>query len=120
MTFLEFLLSRGDDQRSVDYCQQHLIIAREIGDRQSEGKALGNLGITYQSLGDDQRSVDYFQQQLAIAREIRRSQPSNSLPPMPQTVFQQFMIFLQKVQIENRQDPLSNVSEFADDFTDGC
>ncbi|MBS9773209.1 MAG: tetratricopeptide repeat protein, partial [Trichodesmium erythraeum GBRTRLIN201] len=39
--------SLGKFERSIEYFQQQLIIAREIKDRQSESQALGNLGIVY-------------------------------------------------------------------------
>ncbi|MEG4091796.1 MULTISPECIES: hypothetical protein [unclassified Microcoleus] len=39
-------------QAALQSWQQALIIYREIKDRQSEGKALGNLGVAYDSLDD--------------------------------------------------------------------
>ena len=39
----------GDFSKALDYQQQHLAIAREVGDRQAECNALGNLGRAYQS-----------------------------------------------------------------------
>jgi tetratricopeptide (TPR) repeat protein len=49
---------------------KRLFIAREIGDRQAEGIALGILGIAYDSLGNYSEAIEYYQQYLAIAREI--------------------------------------------------
>ena len=54
----------------VDYHQQALTIARQVGYRNGEGWALHNLGLTYHSLGDYRQAIDYHQQALAIAREI--------------------------------------------------
>jgi hypothetical protein len=51
-----------------------LAIAREIHDRQSQGKALGNLGVADYSLGDYAQAIDYQKQSLAIAREIHDRQ----------------------------------------------
>jgi CHAT domain-containing protein len=48
-----------------------LAIAREIKDRQGEGKALGNLGNASYSLGDYAKAIDYHQQLLEIARKIK-------------------------------------------------
>ena len=45
--------------------------SRKIKHRQSEGAALGNLGIAYFSLGDYAKAIEYVQQSLAIAREIK-------------------------------------------------
>ena len=50
--------------------QQSLDIAKEIGDRNSEGKSLMNLGIAYSSLGQYQQAIEFYQQSLDIAREI--------------------------------------------------
>ncbi|WP_226883594.1 tetratricopeptide repeat protein [Allocoleopsis franciscana] len=50
-----------------------MALAREIKDQQSEGKALGNLGLAYLSLGDYAKAIEYTQQWLAIARQINDS-----------------------------------------------
>ncbi|MEM6435708.1 MAG: CHAT domain-containing protein [Cyanobacteria bacterium P01_D01_bin.115] len=47
-----------------------LTIYREIGDRQLEGRTLGNLGIAYRKLGDYQQAINFHQQALIITREI--------------------------------------------------
>ncbi|WOD39073.1 tetratricopeptide repeat protein [Nodosilinea sp. E11] len=62
--------SLGQYQQAIDYLQQTLAIAQEIGDRQVEANSLGNLGNAYWSLGQYPQAIDYRQQQLAIAREI--------------------------------------------------
>ncbi|MBW4589131.1 CHAT domain-containing protein [Aetokthonos hydrillicola Thurmond2011] len=54
--------------------QQALMIYRQIKDRKSEGKALGNLGLAYLHLGDYAKAIDYEQQYLAIARQIKDRQ----------------------------------------------
>ena len=60
----------GDYRRALDHQEQHLAIAREIGDRRREGAALVNLGIYCSRLGDYRRAIDHQEQSLAIAREI--------------------------------------------------
>ena len=62
--------SLGQYQLAIDYHQQALTIAREIGDRGGEGNSLVNLGSAYNSLGQYQQAIDYHQQALTIAREI--------------------------------------------------
>ncbi|WP_375492916.1 CHAT domain-containing protein [uncultured Nostoc sp.] len=59
---------------AIEYQQQWLAIAREIKDRQSEGGALGNLGLAYKNLGNYAKAIEYEQQLLAIAREIKDRQ----------------------------------------------
>jgi tetratricopeptide (TPR) repeat protein len=50
--------------------EQALAIARRIGDRSTEGNALGNLGVAYFDLGQADRSITYQEQWLAIARAL--------------------------------------------------
>ena len=60
----------GDARRAIEFYEQALAIAREIGDRRGEGNALGNLGIAYADLGETRRAIEFYEQRLAIAREI--------------------------------------------------
>ncbi len=60
----------GDYRRAIDLHIQALAIARDTGDRRSEGSALGGLGICHQSLGDYLQAVDLLAQALAIARDV--------------------------------------------------
>ena len=62
--------SLGDYRQAIDLHTQALAIARDIGDRQGEGAALGNLGLCYSSLGDYRQAIDLHTQALAIARDI--------------------------------------------------
>ncbi|MBD2069574.1 tetratricopeptide repeat protein [Leptolyngbya sp. FACHB-671] len=65
-----FLYSQSRFRDAIDFHQQHLSIAREIGDRRGEANALSNLGIAYFSLGQYQQTIDFYRQSLAIDREI--------------------------------------------------
>jgi tetratricopeptide (TPR) repeat protein len=60
----------GEMRRAIEYYEEALAIAREIGDRRGEGADLGNLGNAYSALGEVARAIDYYQQALEIAREI--------------------------------------------------
>ncbi len=62
--------SLGEYQRAIDYHQQSLAIAQQLGDRSGEGASLGNLGLAYNSLREYQRAIDYHQQSLAIQQQI--------------------------------------------------
>jgi tetratricopeptide (TPR) repeat protein len=46
-------------------------IARELGDRQKEGYALGNLGTAHYRLGYYHQAIDFHQQCLTIVRDIK-------------------------------------------------
>ena len=54
----------------MEYYEEALTIAREIGDRRGEGADLSSLGIRYATLGETERAIEYYEQALAIAREI--------------------------------------------------
>lgn len=60
----------GYYQEQIPLYRKLLEISRNTGDRQGEGKALGNLGIVYKNLGDYQQAINYCQQDLAITRDI--------------------------------------------------
>jgi CHAT domain-containing protein/Flp pilus assembly protein TadD len=60
----------GQYQKAIEFRQQSLTISREIGDRNGEGDALGNLGTAYHSLGQYQKAIEFFQLSLTISREI--------------------------------------------------
>lgn len=42
-------------------------MSREIGDREVEALALGNLGTAYHALGESRLAIGYYKQQIAIA-----------------------------------------------------
>jgi tetratricopeptide (TPR) repeat protein len=60
----------GEPGRAIEFCEQQLLIAREIGDRRGEGNALGNLGVAYAARGEPRRSIEFCEQQLTITREV--------------------------------------------------
>jgi len=60
----------GDARKAIEFHEQYLAIAREIGDRRGEGSVLGNLGAAYADLGDARKAIEFYEQNLAIAREI--------------------------------------------------
>jgi tetratricopeptide (TPR) repeat protein len=62
-------LTLGNARRAIDYYDQALAIAHEIGDRRGEGNRLGNLGSAYLALEDARRAIGYYEQALTIARE---------------------------------------------------
>ena len=49
----------GDFKTAIDYNEQQLKVAKELGDRSREGKAYGNLGNVYRNLGEFKTAIDY-------------------------------------------------------------
>jgi tetratricopeptide (TPR) repeat protein len=60
----------GEVERAVEYYEQALVIAKEIGDRRGEGNRLGSLGNAYYALGQVERAIEFYEQALVIAKEI--------------------------------------------------
>ncbi|OPY51795.1 MAG: photosystem I assembly protein Ycf3 [Methanosaeta sp. PtaU1.Bin112] len=60
----------SEQHKAIEYNRQALAIAREVGDKNGEENALGNLGNSYQFLGDTRKAIEHYEQALAIAREI--------------------------------------------------
>ena len=55
----------GDYQKAIDNYAQALSIAREIGDKRTEGSWLGSQGNAYHGLGDYQKAIGSFKQALS-------------------------------------------------------
>jgi tetratricopeptide (TPR) repeat protein len=60
----------------ISWLEAALATARQLKDRASEGRHLGNLGNTYDALGETRRAVELHEQALLVLREIgdRRSE----------------------------------------------
>ncbi len=65
---VHFLLS--ETRKAIECYEQALVISRNIGERECEGKALFYLGNAYVGLGDVRKAIDYYELALTIAREI--------------------------------------------------
>ena len=62
--------SLGNYEKAIEFHQRSLSIAKEIGEKGSEGAAYTNLGNAYHSLGDYKTAIEFHQQSLSIAKEI--------------------------------------------------
>ena len=60
----------GDFRKAIESFQQGLAIAKEVGHKESEGRAYGNLGIAYNYLYDVSKAVDFHQKKVSIAKLI--------------------------------------------------
>jgi len=60
----------GDVKKAIDYYEQRLAIAREIGDRRGEALSSWNLGLAYEKSGDLRRAAEMMQICVGYEREI--------------------------------------------------
>lgn len=56
--------------KTIEHCQQALLMAREVGDRQVEANALCWLGRAYHRLRQPQQAIEFNEPSLEIAQEI--------------------------------------------------
>ncbi len=56
--------------KAIEYYEQALAIAREVGNRSSEGIALNNVGLAMANLSQYTKAIEYYEQALVIAREV--------------------------------------------------
>lgn len=70
-------LDLGEARKAIEYYEQRLVFAREIGDRSGERITL-NIGNAWNALGEPRKAIELYEQALAITREIgdRRSESS--------------------------------------------
>lgn len=61
----------GQYGKALEVDEKALDLAREIGNKKSEGALLGNIGVFYANTGELQKGLDYFYKKLAIVREIK-------------------------------------------------
>ena len=60
----------GQPKKAIEFHEQHLAVAREIGDRQGEAIACWNLGLRYNEAGELKRAVELMQVLVDFEREI--------------------------------------------------
>ena len=65
----EVLSLRLHPRERIRWLEVSAEAARKLGNRDSEGMAVGNLGLAYEDLGEPRRAIEYHEQYLKIARE---------------------------------------------------
>ena len=61
----------GETRRAVEFFEQALVVAREVGDRRGEGAVLGNSGNAYAALGETRRAIEFYEQYSHPPRDRR-------------------------------------------------
>jgi len=61
---------QNDPDTAVEYFKKSLQLAKEHGDRRSEGDALGNIGVTYYSKGDLENASKFYKKSITVYEEI--------------------------------------------------
>jgi len=63
-------INLGQVDKTIEYHEKALLIARKMRDRHNEGNLLGNLGLAYIGLGQVEKAIEYHEKALVISREI--------------------------------------------------
>jgi tetratricopeptide (TPR) repeat protein len=69
----------GQMAKALTHCEQAIVIAREVGGRRGEGRALNNLGNVHLDQGRITEALTHYERAIAIAREVgdRRTEGIN-------------------------------------------
>ena len=65
--------SLGEYERAIDFHQQQLAIAREIGDRQGEANSLGKLGGVWENQGHFGTAAIFYKESINVYETIRNN-----------------------------------------------
>ena len=60
----------SEPRKAIEFYEQALKIAQEIGDRRGEGNHLGHLGLAFSDLGEPHKAIEFHEQALKIAQEM--------------------------------------------------
>ena len=60
----------GSYNQALKYAKYYLSIAKELGDKEQEGRAYRYLGSAFHRLGDYYQGIEYFRRYLGIAEEV--------------------------------------------------
>jgi tetratricopeptide (TPR) repeat protein len=60
----------GKPLRAIQFYEQQLTIAREIGDRRGEGSVLWNMSLVLDQLGKRAKAIHHAEQSLSIREQI--------------------------------------------------
>ena len=60
----------GDARKAIDFYEQRMAMAREIGDRRGEGNALFNMGLALHGLEEKDRAIELVKGALKIYEAI--------------------------------------------------
>lgn len=63
-------LTRGNYKKAIEYCNQHLVIAKEMGNNAMEGVLYGLLGLIFFILGDLETAIDYCNQNVRVIQGL--------------------------------------------------
>ena len=64
---------RCDYKKAIEYHNRRLALAKETGDRATEGRVYGEIGEDVYRLGDLKAAIDHFNQELRIVKELKNT-----------------------------------------------
>jgi len=60
---------KGDIDNALFYHSRHLILSRELGYKEEEATAIGNIAMIYNKKGDIDKALDYYEQSLKLTSD---------------------------------------------------
>ena len=60
----------GNWVKALWYCEKHMVIAKDLDDREALCMAYGNVGMVSNKLGEYRKAVEYIQQAMELAKQI--------------------------------------------------
>jgi CHAT domain-containing protein/uncharacterized protein HemY len=61
----------GENQTTLDYYNQSLLLSREYEDKEGEATILASIGRVYSDIGEQQTALNYYNQALALSQQER-------------------------------------------------
>ena len=107
----------GEFDKAIEFYQQALRIAKEVENKDLEGKAYMNLGNACRSLGDSEKAIKFHQQALNISKEVGNKDSEGSVYVSLGCAFHSLGDF--KTAIELHQQALSISKEVGNKYLEG-
>jgi tetratricopeptide (TPR) repeat protein len=60
----------GEVRKAIEYCEESLLIRREIGDRRGEAYSLHGKAVAFDTLGDSEEAIKLLEAALEIYEQI--------------------------------------------------
>lgn len=67
---VKLIVAWDSSKKASEKHQRHLEVAKEVGDKATEGESYGNFDNVYRGIGQFKTAIEYYERQLEIAKEV--------------------------------------------------